>query len=127
MLTLKATWFVLHDTSYPPNTAVRIGQLILSPRQPTECAGNVGPLPLDSAPIDRIEDKVIYECGTGSNTNLGFSAAVLSLLPFEISGERNRNTSHRYEIERVEEKIFIPSIEYVKKSVFQPEVLKYLA
>ena len=59
--------------------------------------------------------------------DLGFSAGVLSLLPFGLSGENQHDYTHRYKIERVEERFFQPTPSYVRKSVCQPEVLAYLS
>jgi len=58
---------------------------------------------------------------------LGFSANVLSLFPFGIAGDTNHGTGHKWEIKRVDEKSFRPSRLYVQQSVFQPDVLSYLA
>lgn len=118
-------WFVLHDNLLP-DTGVRLGQLIGNPRKPSDPIGNT-PLPLETIASERVENKILYQVNDGDMTSIGFSASVLSLLPFELSWERKHYTTHRYEIERVEEKIIFPSPGYVKKSVFEPEVLSYLA
>lgn len=118
-------WFVLHD-NLAPDTAVQLGQLIGNPRRPSDRIGNT-PLPLEAEASERVVNKILYRVDDGNVTKIGFSASVLSLLPFELSGERKHHTTHEYEIERVEEKTIHPSLDYVKKSVFEPEVLSYLA
>lgn len=115
----------MHDTLFP-DTAIRLGQLIPNPRRPTEAIGSK-PLPLETLPSERLVDKSIYQLGDEKAANIGFSASVLSFLPFELSGERKHQTTHLYKIERMEEKLIVPTVEYVKQSVFQPEVLGYLA
>src|SRR5205814_4242980 len=74
-----------------------------------------------------IENNVVFEKHEGSNFQIGLSAAVLSMLPFGISVKTPKNDNHRYQVERVEGRMFLPSREYIKRSVLQPEVLSYLA
>lgn len=70
---------------------------------------------------------IVFQKQIRKTLDLGFSAAVLSLLPFGLSGENQTDRTHRYEIERVEERFFQPTPSYVRKSVSQPEVLAYLS
>ena len=86
---------------------------------------NIGPREITSEGL--IENDVIFEKGKTSSFQLGLSAAVLSILPFGIKGQTPKNNSHRYQVERVEGRMFLPNREYIKKSVLQPEVLSYLA
>jgi hypothetical protein len=83
------------------------------------------PLPTDPS-ISRIEN-VVLRLGVGRDAGLGFSAKVLNWLPFSIKGEGHRNSKHRYEIKKVEERTIYPEYEYVQKSVFQESVLKTLS
>lgn len=61
------------------------------------------------------------------NAGLGFSAAVLSILPFEIYGDSQGGTTHHYKIKKVEEHVFRPSRLYVQESVQQPDIHDFLA
>jgi hypothetical protein len=123
-----AKWFILYDSSFPPDTAIRLGQLITDPRQP---ADSLQRAPLEIGPeettMDSHEHNVISQTHADSSFDIGLSAAVLSLLPFGLAGDKNRNTTYRYEIKKVEGRMFLPSPEYVSRSVLQPEVLHYLA
>ena len=69
----------------------------------------------------------MFQSHTDRTLDLGFSASVLSLIPFGLIGKRQKDAFYRYEIEKVEGQTFLPSHEYVQKSVLQPEVLDYLA
>ena len=59
--------------------------------------------------------------------NVGLSAKVLSLLPFDINGHRHTRKTYTFEIETIESRKFIPSPHYVRQSVLQTTVLSYLA
>ena len=48
------------------------------------------------------------------------------MISFGVLASTDRNLSHQYEIERVVEKTFYPTADYVHKSIFQENVLKYL-
>ena len=120
---------MLYDTSFPPNTAIRLGQLITDPRNPTESLAN-GPLTIES--LGTVVDSgtkrdYVFRKQREREFGIGFSAAVLSLLPFGLQGDKERKTTHHFRIKTVEESMFLPSPEYVQKSVLQAEVLKYLA
>ena len=75
----------------------------------------------------REEAGTTFETKTGWGYDASFSVAVLSLLPFSVAGNRRQSRMHRYEIEKVEERMFVPSQDYVRQSMFQAEVLSYLA
>ena len=77
--------------------------------------------------IDIHEKNAVFRTHTDSSYNLGFSAAVLSLLPFGLTGDRSKRTNYLYKIKKVEGHMFLPSREYVRRSVSQPEVLRYLS
>jgi hypothetical protein len=112
-----------------PDKAVRLGQLITNPRKPAEIVGN-GPLEIPDSPThleERTEEDVVFQKMIGRAAGLGFSAAVLSYLPFGIAGDTQRGTGYQYEIKKVHETVFRPSNSYVQQSVFQSDVLKYLA
>jgi hypothetical protein len=118
----------LYDTSFPPNTALCLGQLITHPRQPTERVGNK-PLDINDQmllPV-RNESDLKFDSESGTGFGIGFSATVLSFLPFVIEGDKRKSTKHRYEISKVEERMFVPTGDYVKQSVLQSDVLEYLA
>jgi len=120
---------VLYDTSFPPDTAIRLGQLITNPRKPTEYLANGA---LTIGPQERVVDSgtkedFVFRKQREREFGIGFSAAVLSLLPFGMDGDRHRNTAHHFKIKTVEEQMFLPSREYVQKSVLQQEVLDRLA
>jgi len=119
---------VLYDTSFPPNTAIRLGQLITDPRNPTESLAN-GPFTIElGAVIDSGTKKdYVFRKQHEREFGIGFSAAVLSLLPFGLEGDKDRKTTHHFRIKSVEECMFLPSYEYVQKSVLQEQVLNYLA
>ena len=70
---------------------------------------------------------VVFERRTGRSYSAGFSVSVMSLLPFSLAGRRSESQTHRYEIEKVEERMFVPSENYVRQSMLQAEVLHYLA
>lgn len=76
---------------------------------------------------EHVERNVVYQKKIHRGFDLGLSATVLSLLPFALAGDRRNNASHLYQIERVEEKMFHPTPDYVQKSVLQSDVLGYLA
>jgi hypothetical protein len=99
------------------------------PRQPAEILGP-GPLPIEEEEM-RLEnsekENVAFSKAITKSIGLGFSAAILSVLPFGIKGDRQSGTAHHYEIKRVEERVFRPSPSYVHQSVLQPEVLSFLA
>jgi hypothetical protein len=83
--------------------------------------------PPDIIVRDLIEKNVVFEKGRGTSFQLGLSATVLSMIPFGIAGQTPKNDHHRYQIEKVEGQMFLPNRDYVRKSVLQPEVLRYLA
>lgn len=83
--------------------------------------------PLERTVDGYIEKNVVFRKQADSSFGLGLSAAVLSLLPFGFAGDRQKDRTHQYEIEKVEGRTFLPSYEYVQRSVLQPEVLDYLA
>jgi hypothetical protein len=70
---------------------------------------------------------MVIQLGAKSSAGLKFSATVLNWLPFSISGERSRNSKHRFEIKRVEEKTIYPDDDYILNSVHRDNVLKELA
>src|SRR5438045_494166 len=128
-LTIQEKWFVLYDTSFLPDTAIRLGQLITDPRKP---ADTVQKAPLEirqlGMTVDRHSEKdVVFQTRTDKSLGIGLSATVLSILPFGLSGDKRKDTTHLYEIKKVEVRMFNPSREYVLKSVLEPEVLNYLA
>ena len=125
---MQATWFVAYQT-FTPETAIRLGQLITDPRKPEERLDST-PLAIDAK--ERVfsgptKHDVLYEKEINKDSGLGFSATVLSFLPFSIGGDKGTGTTHRFQIKKVEEKFFDPSADYVHKSVLQPAVLGYLA
>lgn len=73
------------------------------------------------------EREVEFETKSEKSINVGFSAAVLSLLPFGVGGKRKAQVTHRYEIKEVETQTLYPSRAFIRQSVHQPQVLKYLA
>jgi hypothetical protein len=73
------------------------------------------------------EKDTIFQTSSQNNLNIGFSASVSQLLPFTIAGGKRSSTNHRYEIQKVESQIFYPTQTYVRNTVAQPQVLKYLA
>ena len=120
---------MLYDTSFPPDTAIRLGQLITDPRNPTEKLAD-GPLtigPLGTVVDSGTKRDYVFRKQRGREFGIGFSAAVLSLLPFGLEGDKERKTTHHFTIKTVEESMFLPSREYVQKSVLQAQVLDYLA
>lgn len=58
---------------------------------------------------------------------MGLSATILSSLPFGIAGHRQISRTHVFEIDKVVSKTFVPSEEYVLKSMRQAAVLRHLA
>jgi len=123
------TWFVLCDTSFLPDTEIKLGQLITDPRTPAQ---RLGDGPLEPGPLDVVLPSYL-ETGrtirTVQNTHLGvgLSAKVLSLLPFSVAGNRQKHKKQQYEIDNIKSQKFVPSEHYVRKSIFQPRVLSYLA
>jgi hypothetical protein len=51
----------------------------------------------------------------------------MSILPFTLAGRRNNSTSSHYEIDNLEERVFVPSAHYIRQSILQNDVLGYLA
>jgi len=127
-LTDKETWFVSYQT-FPLETAIRLGQLISDPGKPDDRVGS-GPLAISAHEklfTGVTKKDVQFQKEITRGFGLGFSATVLSLLPFGVGGDTEKGTTHRFEIKKVEEKLFDPSLDYVQKSVLQPDVLAYLA
>lgn len=116
----------MYDTSFLPDTAIRLGQLIVDPRKPSECLQDA-PLEIESQVDVQTEYDFQYQKRTDGKFHLGFSAAVLSLLPFGLAGSTQKGTTHKFEIEKIDSQKFKPTHKYTRQSVFQPEVLKYLA
>ena len=83
--------------------------------------------PLETKITGRHEEDVVFQKRMGGSIGLGFSAAVLSLLPFGVSDTKQKETIHQYEIKKVEEQMFFPRSMYVQQSILQPEVLSHLA
>lgn len=126
-MTYQETWFVSY-ANYLPDTEIRLGQIITNPRKPAEYLG-AGPLDVREFPIstvDREEENVIFEKEIRGRKGLGFSITLLTLLPFEISGDMQGETSHKWEIKKVAERSFHPSRLYVQQSIYQSDVMEYL-
>jgi hypothetical protein len=51
----------------------------------------------------------------------------MSVLPFTLAGRREKSTSHHYEIDNVEERMFVPSEYYIRQGILQSDILGYLA
>jgi hypothetical protein len=83
------------------------------------------PLPVDHT-TERVEEKAIYAVGSVGEGSFGMSARILDMVSFGVLGSTDRYLSHQYEIERVIEKTFFPTADYVRNSVFQEKVLKQL-
>jgi hypothetical protein len=107
-----------------------LGQLITNPRKPAESL-QTSPLAITTTDFkdssNQILSDVVFQKQVRKTLDLGFSARVLSLLPFGLSGENQHDSTHQYKIERVEERFFQPTPSYVRKSVCQTEVLAYLS
>lgn len=108
---------------------IRLGQLIVDPRQPTDRLGK-GPLELGS------DDYVFPHCPefdvTFTHNNcysygIGLGAAIASMLPFGIKGHYEKSSAKIFEIEKIESQSLVPSEEYVRRSLMQPVVRQYLA
>ena len=83
---------MLYDTSFPPDTAIRLGQLITDPRDPAESLAN-GPLTIES--LGTVVDSgtkrdYVFRKQRERELGIGFSAAVWSLLPFGLEGDFSR-------------------------------------
>ena len=117
------------NTNNPPEIRIRLGQLIADPRKPDEYLGD-GPLPpgpKDTKIAGRMEERIIYDSKNARNVDLGFSASVLSTLPFKLGGDKQKSNDSRLEINSAEEQLFVPSDTYVLNSIKQPKVLRALA
>ena len=119
---------MLCDTSFPPETAICLGQLIANPKSPAE---RLGSGPLEKGPQEKVvegfEEHTTVSSTSHDHIHGGFSAAVLGFLPFRIGGNRGQLTVHRYEIQKVKQQLLLPSDEYIQQSVFQESVKGYLA
>jgi len=129
LINQEKTWFVLCDTSYPPDTQIELGQLITHHRTPAE---RLGSGPLDFGQFDKLlpeteEFKATYESSTRGGSEIGLSATILGSLPFDIAGHRKTSQKHAFDIDKVVSKTFVPSEEYVLKSMQQDAVLRHLA
>jgi len=117
----------LCDTSFPPETAICLGQLITDPKTPAERLGT----PVEMGPQDKIlegfEENVSVSSVGSDGVHVGLSAAVFSFLPFSIGTSKGQSITHQYQIEKVEQKVLIPSEEFVHQSMLQGPVRKYLA
>ena len=125
----QAKWFVLYDTTYLPETAIRLGQLIVDPRKPWESLqDNILEIDRSDTTTEvQVEEDFVFQKDSERKFDIGFSAAVLNLLPFGFGGETQKGESHQFIIQKVESRTFRPSRHYVRMSVLQPEVLRYLA
>jgi len=126
---MTENWFVVYDTGFLPDTVIRLGQLVTDPRKPAETLQQT-PVEIDPGEMTveaQTERNVVFQKHSESGFALGLSAAVLSILPCGIGGNAQKGTIHRYEINKVERRMFRPSRKYVQASVQQPDVLKYLA
>ena len=125
----KPCWHVLRDPTYPPETLIRLGQLIVDPRQPTD---RLGKGPLELGPDDSVfnhcpEVDVTYVDSDSRSYGIGLGAAIMSMLPFGIKGHYKSSSAKLFEIERVESQSLEPSEEYVRRSLMQSAVRSYLA
>ena len=119
----------MYDTGFLPDTVIRLGQLVTDPRKPAE---TIQKAPVEIDPVEmtveaQTERNVVFQKNSENGFGVGLSAAVFSILPCGIGGNTNKGTTHRYEINKVERRMFRPSRKYVQQSVQQPEVLEYLA
>jgi hypothetical protein len=119
---------VLYDTSLPPESPISLGQLISNPRNPTErIQASRLPIHPQTGIHSDTEREVEFEIKSTRGFDIGFSATVLSKLPFEIGGKRKTTITHRYKIKEVEIQTFYPSRAFIRQSVLEAQVLQYLA
>lgn len=83
--------------------------------------------PLEMMVDGQVETQVVFQKQKDGRFHLGLSAALLSMLPLGLGGNLQKATTQRYDIERIETQMFLPTRKYVQRSVLEPEVLQYLA
>jgi len=122
----KPTWFVLSDTSFPPDKAIKIGQIIVDPFAPWERVG--GPLPITKPEEIQISEPIpiTFDGSNSDGISGGIGAMFVNVFKFGIHAGRTTEMSIKYDSPGMTTHTFFPSPEYVTQSTLQPAVVEYL-
>ena len=114
------------ESTYVPDTLIRLDQFVNGPKDPTDRVEK----PVEPGPGDLVhdhcqEDDVNYVHSARRSRNIGLGAAVLRLLPFGIKGHYNGFLKKNFEIEKLKSKSLEPSdgILYLKSKNYKKSII----
>ena len=125
---LTPTWFVLSDTTFRPDDAIQVGQLIIDPLIPYQRLGD-GPLEYQSRDVVDTDTSVgpfKYESTHMSGTDTNISALFFNILSLGFHGGGNDDRGTTYDVQKFTATTFKPSADYVDRSVLQESVVNHL-
>lgn len=119
------TWFILADTSFPPDTEIQLGQIICNPRMPSGRLDR--PLEIKEGEYEATSDQNREFYFTESRfTGGNLIAAFLSYINVVLFGGHKTASTHIYKIDHIQKFSFSPSDQYVLETLRQPGVRNYL-
>ncbi len=124
---MTKTYMLPPNFDIPPDGPIRLGNVIAKPWDPTYTLNRNTPVaPLDSESFTTAKNTFIATCSKMQSGEAGVWAQGLESIDFNIKGSYEKNAEDTYIIETIDTSFFVPTTEYLQKSVAAEGVLNYL-
>ncbi|CAL3962734.1 unnamed protein product [Diplocarpon coronariae] len=123
------SWFILPNSHFPPNTLIKLGQIVASPVEPHQAIDTSGPLPFppDMPQVESYEEAYSWDAKSGSSGHSALSAEVGGLpVNAALKAEFKRNTHNWAQFENLATQLIAPTRAYVNESMMRPVVKTFL-
>ncbi|KAL7908290.1 hypothetical protein GGI35DRAFT_57445 [Trichoderma velutinum] len=121
------TWILTRSQTYEPGKSLRLGQVLLHPRQPADALfskpSSFLPIPADYT--RDLGEKKNVTIAIESKLNASFTAwSKLNGTPDTAKGlaETNQGTTRKWILQKLESETFLPELEYVKEILNKGDV-----
>jgi hypothetical protein len=124
---MTKTYFLPADFDNPPEGPIRLGNVIAKPLDPLYTLNKNTPVtPLDSQIYSTPKNTFKATRGKMRSGEAGVWAQILESIDFKIQGKYERSAEDTYIIDTIDTSFFVPSIEYLQKSVAPQGVVNHL-
>lgn len=123
------SWFILRYNHFPPNTLIKLGQLIADPNEPHQAIDTSGPsaFPKDMPQVESQEEAFSWDVNVGSSGHVALSAEMDGLpVSATVQAEFKRNMHDWAQFKNLDTQLIAPTRGYVEASMMRPAVKTFL-
>jgi hypothetical protein len=125
----EKSWFILRYNHFPPDTFIKLGQLVTNPKEPNIPIAPDGPLdfPSNMISVSSVEEGFHWEASSGHDEHLTLSAEMDGLpVSGEIKAEFKKKVRNWADFTSLETQLIGPTKQYVEESMGRPLVAETL-